>query len=157
MVMLGHDGFCCGIQVVYNLGQEPSAKLPAADFPKQYPTGQYHGRSLAYFKAVPVETALERLERYIRHFESPRPEVPSTFHRKGILEVVVNDLQNPFWESVLLERGFKLVNSCLNSNSGRVIFVYHRNSGEVPKLDEQLATLSEADQLAVAAISNQEA
>lgn len=129
-----HGGHCCGIKTIRNLGVGPdfiySSSLFTGD--DRHVDGTTFSTSISFFKGtLPKETNDKRLVRLIYACEEKR--------KHGIIEVVVSSNLNGFdqherWKPVLEKLNFKLVNSCLNSNTGNTIFVYHRNSGEVPKL-----------------------
>lgn len=80
-----------------------------------------------FFPGAPVETPVERLDRYLEYLRKYRP--------RGIVEVCLADdedddiayRQTPLWRPVLEERGFREVNNCMNSNSGNRVFVFHKN------------------------------
>lgn len=133
-----HGGKCCGIKTIHGLGYNPNELIAALPKRKEFdkPADQYGRdfRSVTNFfrDKAPCETCLARLDRYIKYLDEKRP--------KGIIEIALADFngnreatswnQIRKWEPILLERGFKLVNECMNSNSGNKVYVYHRNSGE---------------------------
>jgi len=133
MRMTLHRGGCCGIRHIYlGPGQTPSSTCleKAAGFSAQL--GEATNGECYTGKAFPQETHLERFDRYLELDAKDRP--------KGIVEVVLIDYrvygapsnkirkkynQLPQWEDVLLERGFKRVSECINSNSTNGMYVYH--------------------------------
>jgi hypothetical protein len=135
-----HGGLCCGIKHIHEVGCNPNGKIgpkPARKFEgpdfthdKQMNPDQWginvSSADNAFYGEAPKETYLERLDRYLKFLDGWRPS--------GIVEIVLSDgdddcyNQVKAWEELLLERGFKAVNSCKNSNSGNTIWVYHRNT-----------------------------
>lgn len=133
MNMIWHGGHCCGIKTIHNFSCDPDFKLPAVaatgtalGFDIAAP-----GRSFEYRpKAMPEETALERLDRLLKYKDKKSPY--------GVVEAVLAatttfegedppaESQVARWEPILLERGFVLVTECYNSNSGNTIYIYHR-------------------------------
>jgi hypothetical protein len=143
-----HGGKCCGIRVIHDLGTDPEDKHEASPKTTSFDhidirgaggAREYHHPGTNFYPlAAPEESYIERLDRYIRYLDDIRP--------KGVIEIVLVSTAHVIWkrqldqvgswEPHLLERGFRLVNRCLNSNSSNYINIYHRNSGEVPVLKE---------------------
>lgn len=131
-----HGGKCCGIKVIFGFPypyyDEWDRKQPACE--KKDPVNlDANGSNVSSDKPfftdeAPGEGPDERLDRLISFCEKRRP--------KGIIEVTLATGSHGFnqtieWTPKLLERKFKIVNECKNSNSGNTVFVFHRNSGEV--------------------------
>lgn len=137
MDLVFHGGKCCGIKTIFGFQMPPGYAIEALKkkgIDNSDTFGNHVGSNKRFFhEAAPEETYLQRLDRYLEYCDRRRPQ--------GIIEVVLAQKtathgwmdQPAMWEKHLLERGFQIVNSCLNSNSHNRIFVYHRNSGEVPK------------------------
>lgn len=131
-----HGGKCCGIKTIHGMGTDPNATQSALRKPrrteKQDNADQYgpdiRSSTNFYRYSAPKETSLQRLDRYIAFLKEVRPQ--------GIIEIVLAKTSYDFssqlthWNAPLLERGFKEVNRCKNSNSGNTVVVYHLNCGE---------------------------
>jgi len=133
MMHLGfHIGRCCGIKTIYGMGIEPvgnEAALPAVPGPVNYDRAgaAVDTSTRFYHDEAPKESKLDRLDRYLNFVKKTRPE--------HIVEIVLAESVYSFvdqsaWVPELETRGFKLVNSCKNSNSGSTVHVYHLNVGE---------------------------
>ena len=130
MHLVFHGGKCCGIKTIYEMDDDPelvTGSLDALDGIQQqdilYNTTSTKDRFFS--DAAPCEKRHERLDRYINFVKKWRP--------KHIIEVTLAEgpgYSQKKWFPVLEERGFKRVNSCLNSNSGNRVYVYHLNVGE---------------------------
>ena len=125
-----HGGLCCGIKVIHGLSYYPNSNLPALDAIEEDNKDAYglHVSSSERFfhEAAPVETYTERLDRYIDYCQRRRP--------KGIIEITLatdpdGNYGQEVWFPLLRSRGFKRVNKCLNSNSGNLVHVFHKNCG----------------------------
>lgn len=134
MKLVTHAGHCCGIKCIYSLDYTPDALLPPLrkkKFNDGDATGHSRGGEWFFTDSAPRESYLERLDRYLAFCDKHRPD--------GIVEVILANnkgqgyVPNQYmkWKEHLIKRGFKEVNSCLNSNSGNNIYVFHRNSGEI--------------------------
>jgi hypothetical protein len=140
-----HGGKCCGIKTIHGLGSKPddlltelTNKAPitaAAENPDQFGMNVSSETNFFYGDA-PAETFIQRLDRYIEYLDKKRPN--------GVIEIALCDyshygedskLYNQVvpWEPLLLERGFKLVTDCFNSNSKNRIFIYHRKTDQEKK------------------------
>lgn len=137
-----HGGLCCGIKHIHGLGEYPNATLSEKDareyegpdfsHDKQENPDQWglnvNSEVNAHYPEAPKEKVIERFDRYLKFLQGWRPG--------GIVEVVLSNGGNGGeeqiepWEPLLFERGFKLVNSCKNSNTSNTIFVYHLNMEE---------------------------
>jgi hypothetical protein len=145
-----HGGKCCGIKVIHGMGAYPEGvvysdgtvgMLVSALDEIGANNADAHGSIVSskdrfFHEAAPSETSLARLDRYIEYCDRRRPN--------GIIEITLASArwetpkQTDVWPPFLEERGFKLVNSCQNSNSGNRVFVYHRNT-DVPGMEGSLA------------------
>lgn len=155
MQLVQHGGMCCGIRHIHELGDYPDDVLHEEDANPEARGFEVSldNRSGLYPKAAPEESAEDRLKRLIYYCERFRPQ--------GIIEVVtanewdesdegwewwddhdeppknptnVDNAQTCHWRETLTGLGFNPVNVCVNSNTCNHITVWHRNSGEVPKL-----------------------
>lgn len=124
-----HGGNCCGIKVIHGFmwGGPADYEEKLKDVPQPPDEGEQYidpEYTRFYWKSRPVETGLTRFKVYLEYCKKHRPN--------GIVEVVFADFQieDTKWEQVLYDHGFKKVNSCLNSNSGNRIHIYHLNMGE---------------------------
>jgi hypothetical protein len=135
MYLAMHGGHCCGMSHIYGfVGGGSGILLPelkAKDTVKLDDNGtteriryirQYPHMSQIYDVNRPKETAKERLIGYIKHV--------TDFRRRGIIEVVLAGSQIDVWRATLEELGFKEVNRHINSNSGRMLFIFHLNTGD---------------------------
>lgn len=123
-----HGGKCCGIKTIYGFFNHPytdeEGALLATSANNNDANGHAVSSGMSFFhEAAPVEKPVERLDRYLKYLRRRRPS--------GIVEITLAvggcvD-QKEDWEPVLLDRGFRVVNSCKNSNSGNTVFVYHLN------------------------------
>lgn len=127
MRLLFHGGLCCGIKHIRNFSTYTDDMLPAVAAGTVRNHDQYGhavNSELDFFtEEAPIESAIDRLDRLLAFCDKKRPS--------GIIEVTLAKGlyidQLKVWEGELLKRGFKLVNSCYNSNSNNRVFVYHRN------------------------------
>jgi hypothetical protein len=142
MQLSTHGGKCCGIKVIHQLPARPEGYVNAVDADALIPSHTVDGYGLWDYRnpgkrfyplSAPMETGGERLKRYLAYLDEVRPQ--------GIAEITLTTdyywATPTGWEPVLTPLGFKAVNSCKNSNSNKVVTVYHRNSGEVPSLAEK--------------------
>ena len=125
MLLLCHGGKCCGIKHIYGFSNHPQiGELPALKGSSE-PAVRYHGGVQSeqagqqfFIGKAPKETALKRLDRYLRFCQTNQP--------KGLIEVSLVLGQKNMWEKILLERGFELVQKFENSNTDNTIYLYHR-------------------------------
>lgn len=114
-----HGGKCCGVKVIHNFGYLKShvdemmgalLEIP----PNNKDKNGYHVNSdeRVFHLSAPVETRLERLDRYLAFLREFRP--------KGLVEVYLMDgrYSQLFWVPLLKERGFVAGPVFRNSNSG---------------------------------------
>lgn len=130
--LMHHGGLCCGVKTIHGFGYGESfdsTQSAITEIPPYVTDGTYlsYGKSF-FYKTAPVETALERLDRYLAYLKKKRPG--------GLVEVTLTDndptgkgrpsgVSQMAWQPILEERGFKSVNSFRNSNSGAVVTVFH--------------------------------
>lgn len=122
MRLILHGGQCCGFKCIYDLGYCPTETVPAKRKTKklQNEGDAYYSSPKSFFwESAPEETKGKRLDRLLEFLDEYRPQ--------GICEIILADWQLVAWRPFLLERGFKEVNKCKNSNSGNTIHVFHRN------------------------------
>ena len=128
-----HIGKCCGIKTIWNMGVNPIGREEATL--SELPAKMQHDRLGAtvssemrfFHEKAPQESKLKRLDRYLRFVKRERPQ--------HIVEIVLAEsayyhADQSAWVPELEARGFRLVNSCMNSNSRNTIHVYHLNVGE---------------------------
>jgi hypothetical protein len=121
-----HGGQCCGIKQIHGLGWGNPHDL----VPEKYQTdmlkneaNQYLSSEVDFFwLAAPVESAEERLTRYLDFLNEHRPI--------GVVEIVLSDAQLIGWRPLLLEKGFILSLSAKNGNSGGCIHIFHLLMGQ---------------------------
>lgn len=134
MMLVFHGGECCGIKHIYGMGCHPGAIHDKHD-PNEHEAhddedqcGERVNSRLSFFNEdAPEETYVERLDRLIAFCRSERPQ--------GIIEItlaVSPDLDRYYdqvtaWQPYLEARGFREVNSCMNSNSDNRVYVFHLN------------------------------
>ena len=127
-----HIGKCCGIKTIWDMGANP---LETEYNLSELPAKMQHDRIGAtvnsemrfFHEKAPKESKLKRLDRYLRFVKRERPQ--------HIVEIVLAEsvydyVDQSAWVPELETRGFRLVNSCMNSNSRNTIHVYHLNVGE---------------------------
>lgn len=119
-----HGGCCCGMTHIWNFPSSPTVVMEArtaydADEWAKYLTATPQ-HSIIYNEAHPKQTAVERLDEIIERITDNRAN--------GIIEAVLVSEQLPYWQKTLEERGFKIVNAHLNSNSSNRLSVFHLNS-----------------------------
>lgn len=127
MIITYHGGGCCGIKHIKGMGSQgykdklwSAVAAPTRDFDSTLNLTYQN----IYREAMPAETGLDRLKRYIAFYR-----VGSAY--RGILEIVL--ATSPYeahnqvleWRDTLLELGFKEVSVCRNSNSMNHIHVFH--------------------------------
>lgn len=127
-----HGGWCCGIKQIAGFRRLPTDLMSCRDVVAAARDNKYdlafaawvsdHEGSL-YPKKEPAETYLQKLDRYLGYNDKLFPS--------GVVEVVLATSVYPHmdqkvWMPVLEERGFELVTSNPNSNSGNTIHIYHR-------------------------------
>jgi len=132
MQLAFHIGKCCGIKTIWGMGVNPLGTEHALP---ELPGKVKHDRigadvdtNLRFFhEKAPQESKLDRLDRYLNFVKRERPQ--------HIVEIVLAEsawyhVDQSAWVPELETRGFRLVNSCMNSNSRNTIYVYHLNVGE---------------------------
>lgn len=128
-MMLGfHGGKCCVIKVIhgfYNHPDEMAEELEKQPFNDADALGHNVSSDESFFTdAAPAETYRERFARFVEFCDKHRPA--------GIIEVVITNesfwTQKKYWHDILVNAGFRIVNENLNSNSGNICYIYHRNS-----------------------------
>lgn len=126
-----HGGKCCGIKTIHNLGINPSHTHDAKAFPPLAGIcdggGECHPYGKSFFTGdCPEENAESRFKRYIEYFDNARVS--------GLVEVTTSSLldQTEAWSPVLEGHGFKAVTTFKNSNSGRMVTVWHRTVSAKP-------------------------
>lgn len=122
-----HGGKCCGIKTIHSFPYDleyTEPQLPKVSMDSADQIGaDVRSDQRFYHLSAPQETALERLKRYISYVKGYRP--------RHVIEVVLADsLLNYYnlqriWEPTLLDLGFNLVTSAVNSNSENTIYIYH--------------------------------
>ena len=138
MYLAFHIGKCCGIKTIYGMGVSPAGHggiLKSEDALSPLSAKVQHDRIGAavssgtrfFHEKAPQESKLDRLDRYLKFVKRERPQ--------HIVEIVLaesvhHNIDQSAWVPELETRGFKLVNSCKNSNSGSTVHVYHLNVGE---------------------------
>lgn len=139
MYYRNHGGYCCGIRQIFGFSLRPDEIIHARDvvvaahnLKLDLPFAPYirDEKNAKYPQKEPQETTLEKLDRYLRYDDA--------LFGSGVLEIVLAEstyahLNQVRWMPIVEERGFELVTSNLNSNSGNLIHIYHRRrvSGEV--------------------------
>lgn len=121
-----HGGKCCGIKTLHVMGGNPEQLFSAA------PGGGFSGVDAQggdvssahnfYPYALPEESGAKRIDRYLEYLSLKRP--------KGLVEVTLAYSMQSLWEPALFDRGFKLVSTFVNSNSGNECRVYHLLQGQ---------------------------
>lgn len=148
-----HGGHCCGVSHIYNLPDNPDVRLrPRTEKPKaeyenfcrQNPTHSHDAND-----TLPEQTAGERIVDIISQIKggmgfdqsewglAPSGRRASMFggyhvdtgRTVGIVEVILSDGQLLQWKGFIEGLGFRVVNTSRNSNSGRVISIFHLNTG----------------------------
>lgn len=130
MVLAFHGGACCGIKTIHGFSVLPKHSMEPA-LNKIDQDDRDLSVSIAYeatpktrffHEAAPMETSLERLDRYLAYCDKRRPN--------GIIEVAICDSefakQVKAWAPLLRRRGFRKVTDCNNSNTDNRILVFHR-------------------------------
>lgn len=126
MWLVNHGGKCCGIKTIYEMGYDPEDTLGAYQGTgKLNNTDVHYGTATSnvsfFTENAPAESRLARLDRFIEFTKRRRPQ--------HLIEITLGagsqGDQTKNWEEPLLERGFKLVNTFKNSNSGNIVNVYH--------------------------------
>jgi hypothetical protein len=127
MKLVFHGGKCCALKTIHGFEYSPTDKLsgvakkPATNVDQN--GGNVSSDKDFFTDEAPQETYVERLDRLIAFCQKNRPY--------GIIEVCLATSPYPcynqitIWEPLLLERGFKAVASCFNSNSGNRVTVYY--------------------------------
>lgn len=122
MRLILHGGKCCGFKHIYDLGMYPSEDAPRKRKTKKLKNEGdcYMSSPKSFFwEAAPAETKGQRLDRLLEFLDEYRPN--------GICEIILSAYQLVGWRDFIKARGFVEVNKCKNSNSGNMIYVYHRN------------------------------
>ena len=126
-----HIGKCCGIKTIWGMGLQPGGMEPALQAEVAASHDRFGNAVETYMRfyhlKAPQEAKLERLDRYLNFVKKCRP--------RHVVEIVLAESVHPHvdqsaWVPELETRGFRLVNSCENSNSGSIIHIYHLNVGE---------------------------
>lgn len=136
MELAFHGGNCCGIKCIYHLPMYPNRPVGPR---KRESLDVFYDEKSAYPSNAskqtpcdaerPNETGIQRLDFYLAWLQEHRPG--------SIVEMTLSSWQFDAWESVLLERGFKVVAEFINSNSWAKVKVYHKLfAAEEPTVDE---------------------
>lgn len=142
MKLLSHGGKCCGVTHLYLEGDStgPEGMSPALEALHEYASLDARQAWGLYKLKAPKESSGDRLKRFVRFLEASRPS--------GIIEIVLPGEtiagyydQNKIWGAFICELGFKEVTVWKNSNSSRMLHVYHRCSGspEAPPIPPETA------------------
>ncbi|HPQ09709.1 MAG TPA: hypothetical protein PLQ98_00095 [Bacillota bacterium] len=127
MDVVTHGGRCCGIKTIHGFPYlNPQTLLPARKaFGDESEDGFTDLCSVAsnvgktfHRPTLPEEPATARLDRLIAFVRQKRPS--------HMIEVVLNQLQYPYWKNELQSRGFRLVTTSVNSNTNYRIYVFHK-------------------------------
>lgn len=158
MELVTHGGRCCGVRTIYSLGSNPDYTVDALEKPPSSidytnisakgGAWEYSKQAQRFFKdTAPREPAVDRLKRYIAYTEQLRPRGMIEVYIAGVSDeqyAIMSDTtkanydkhdQGRSWAPVLTELGFKEVNRFVNWNTNKTIFVWNRNSGEVPVIE----------------------
>ena len=126
-----HGGKCCGIHIIYNFPAHRWVKTKQGSL-RPRKTGYCNDRMgldvstrvNVYHEAAPKETLEERLDRYLAFLRRRNP--------KSLVEIVLaQSSRSSYYEQEALfgelvrSRGFKLVQTFMNSNSCNTCYVYH--------------------------------
>lgn len=131
VTLSAHGGLCCGITHIWGLGTNPASKCASMhkdECEPFYLISQLNAEPLRqdhnlFYGKAPQETASSRVGRYISFLKRERPG--------SLVQVSLAVGQGASWNNqkrwrpVLKQKGFKLVNSFKNSNTGATIEVYH--------------------------------
>jgi hypothetical protein len=119
-----HGGYCCGMK-------------------------HLAGFDACFVEPYFTQTRVDKRHREVLRDLTLKLEAENGYFGGGTLvEVVLQNYQNDVWGNVLLNRGFKLVNSFFNNNSGNNVYIYHKApptkpTGEVHRPYKQHEELSE--------------
>lgn len=139
IIAITHGGYCCGMTHLYHFPTYPNTPLPArtqlegAALTEHYRIFPHHVRHVSDTR--PAETAEERFRAIVGLIPSPISTPGQTYacRPSGIIEVVLTAIGGhgtaENWRPLLTELGFKEVNQHRNSNSGRMLHVFHLNTG----------------------------
>lgn len=106
-----HGGYCCGISHINGFGT-------------------------AYLDSYMTQERLDTKNNNNLRTLNSLLEDQNGWRGEAILaEVVLREHQNRVWSNVLLNRGFKLVNSFFNANSGNNLYIYHKAPPTKPHLN----------------------
>lgn len=114
-----HGGKCCGIKTIAGFSPPESFEPTLEKRPFKEPDrfgNDFRSDSNMYPLERKSETCLERLDEYLRFLKEVRPE--------GLIECTIASWQSKEWDKLLKERGFNLVATYKNSNSGYTLRTY---------------------------------
>lgn len=106
-----HGGECCGIWHIHGMGIGPTA---VENIGRQRITKEERLREL-----------IQSLDGEIIYDDDDDINDTTTYNNDRVKEVVLADYQLAGWQDKLIEMGFKLVASFLNSNSGNTCYVFY--------------------------------
>lgn len=130
MILAFHGGKCCGVKTIHGLGYHPGSEPGEEGWTEERfespklsndKHGQHVQSDLSFFTdADPQESYLARFDRLLAFNDKERPY--------GVVEVTTTSSagQTLRWKPFLVERGFKAVTECYNSNSGNRVTIWHR-------------------------------
>lgn len=110
-----HGGECCGIWHIHDMGMSPN-------------NNDVNGRQ-RITKEERLRELIESLDGEVIYsdFDDEDDDNDRTYNNGRVKEVVLADYQLDGWQDKLIEMGFKLVASFLNSNSGNVCYVFYHH------------------------------
>jgi hypothetical protein len=128
-----HGGQCCGVKTIAGFWLEPDYVLvelaKIGNEGEKYRASNKDKRGVpvssedsVYNEGAPSETCFNRVKRYVDYLEKHRP--------MGLVEAYLIDTQKEMWHKSLRKLGFKEVSQFKNSNTGRVITLYHLYTGD---------------------------
>ena len=119
-----HGGRCCGIKTIWNFPYGPDSRFEAkAKLPGIKNDVDIYGRGVRKDfnwcrEKRPAESAKDRFDSVVAYIIEKRP--------KGLIEVVLSPYQVDKWSNTLANKGFKVVTTFQNSNTGGTrLTVYH--------------------------------
>lgn len=120
MYLSYHGGGCCGVKHIWNFPADPKTPISALN---ECRIGEQPYKRF-FSKAAPSETAIARLDRYIKYMHEVAPG--------NLIEIFLAEYKNnrPMcqishgWPEALLERGFVASEPFVNSNTNNLITPY---------------------------------
>lgn len=122
----GHGGFCCGAKHIYGFSCGPKQKIDPLTR-EQHDAHQKTFRWMIFVEGEVVETMEDRLKRYLRYLKKcvMSTHTGMNYPSGQLVELTLTSSQQKNWHQTLLDLGFEVSRSWVNSNTHNEIKMYH--------------------------------